>query len=116
MAEKTSKAAQAAPAPTQDATPIPAGRSQPGENVTGVVTTNPPRGVDEAPSDLLADEPAARALQEHVKGVIDEETAQGYRGANTDPTPNENYTLSGVGGDSPAPTPETVVTTPKSTS
>lgn len=101
--------AHATPA-TGDA-PVAAGRFQPGEQVSAPLTTNPPRGVDEAPSNLLADEPGARALQEAVRDKVEDETAKGYRGANTDPTPNYNYTLAGQG--EGAPTPETVVITPK---
>jgi hypothetical protein len=40
-----------------------------------------------------------------VQAQADEETEQGYRGATPDPTPNENYTVSGV--TSGKPTPET---------
>lgn len=39
--------------------------------------------------------------------VIGQETAQGFRGTEVDPTPNENYTVAGV--TSGAPTPETDV-------
>jgi hypothetical protein len=39
--------------------------------------------------------------------VIDQESAQGFRGVEVDPTPNENYTVAGV--TSGAPTPETDV-------
>lgn len=107
-----------AKAPTKTAAPAvapisPAGLQR-GEAPTAPLTTNPPRGVDEAPSDQIADEPAAATLQKHVQGVLDKETAQGYRG---DPgknrTPNSAYTLAGVGrGD---PNPETTVHTPSST-
>lgn len=103
----------ATPAATGDGV-VAAGRFQPGETVSAPLTTNPPRGVDEAPSNLLADEPGARALQEAVKEIVTKETEQGYRGANTDPTPNENYTLQGVGAEKP--TPETTVITPRSAS
>ena len=41
-----------------------------------------------------------------VQAKVDKETAQGFRGTEVDPTPNENYTVSGV--TSGAPTPETV--------
>lgn len=50
---------------------------------------------------VQADLPVASGPQE----VIDRETAQGFRGVEVDPTPNENYTLAGV--TSGAPTPET---------
>lgn len=95
---------------TKAAAPVQAGRSQPGEAVTAPLTNRPPRGVGEPPADVLADEPAARALQEAVNEVIHKETEQGFRGYNTDPTPNEAYTLRGVG--KGMPTPETTVVTP----
>jgi len=105
------------PASTPEAAPAVAPISpqflQRGEAATAPLTTNPPRGVDEPPSDAIADEPAAAALQKHVKDVLDKETAQGFRG---DPgknrTPNSAYTLAGVSrGDA---TPETTVHTPSS--
>lgn len=40
-----------------------------------------------------------------VQKKVDEETEQGFRGVEVDPTPNENYTVSGV--TSGKPTPET---------
>jgi hypothetical protein len=40
-----------------------------------------------------------------VQKRVDEETEQGFRGIETDPTPNENYTVQGV--TSGKPTPET---------
>lgn len=48
-----------------------------------------------------AQDPAAAQVQER----FDREAAQGFRGVEVDPTPNENYTVSGVTGG--APTPET---------
>lgn len=105
----TAKTETAAPA----VAPISPIGLQRGESPSAPLTTNPPRGVDEPPSDQIADEPAAAALQKHVQGVISKESAQGYRG---DPgknrTPNSAYTLQGVGrGDA---TPETTVHTPSS--
>ena len=97
---------------TGGVTPVMAGRGQAGEAAPAVITNRVPRGVDEPPSDLLAEEPGARALQEAVRDKIDAETEKGYRGVNTDPTPNYNYTLKGVGEN--LPTPETVVITPTS--
>jgi hypothetical protein len=83
------------------------------EKVTGMISTNPPRGVDELPSDHIADEPSAAATQSHVHKIIDEETARGYRGERkSKPVPNKNYTLAGV--NAGLPTPETVVHTPVS--
>jgi hypothetical protein len=94
-------------------TPINPGTLQQGENTSAPLTTRVPRGVNEPASDTIADEPAAADLQRHVKSVIDKEEAQGYRGdPNKNRTPNEAYTLRGVGrGD---PTPETTVYTPTS--
>lgn len=40
-----------------------------------------------------------------VQETVDQETEQGFRGIEVDPTPNENYTVAGV--TSGAPTPET---------
>lgn len=40
-----------------------------------------------------------------VQAKIDKENAQGFRGVEVDPTPNENYTVAGV--TKGAPTPET---------
>lgn len=53
-------------------------------------------------------EEAVQAAEEgnaNVQKLADAETEQGYRGAVSDPTPNENYTVAGV--TSGAPTPET---------
>lgn len=47
----------------------------------------------------------ADAGREQVQSRMDEYTEQGFRGVKVDPTPNENYTVSGV--TSGAPTPET---------
>lgn len=91
--------------------PVAPGRFQPGEQVTAPLTTNPPRGLDELPSDHVTDDPAGRSVQEQVNAVIKEETEKGYRGYDTDPTPNRNYTVAGQG--EGAPTPETVVVTPR---
>lgn len=51
---------------------------------------------------------AEKADQSNAGQVADnvaQETRQGFRGVEVDPTPNENYTLAGV--TSGAPTPET---------
>jgi hypothetical protein len=50
---------------------------------------------------VQADAGVAKGPQE----MIDRENAQGFRGVEVDPTPNENYTLQGV--TSGKPTPET---------
>lgn len=42
-----------------------------------------------------------------IQAKVDQEAAQGFRGIEVDPTPNENYTVKGVV--SAAPTPETDV-------
>lgn len=115
MAESQKAAPKAAPQTTReapaDATPVMAGRGQAGEAAPAVITNRVPRGVGEPPADLLAEEPGARALQDAVNKKVYAEVENGYRGVNTDPTPNENYTLKGVGAG--LPTPETVVITPK---
>lgn len=110
MAEAKTTPAKAS---TQDVAPVNPAYLQPGETVSAPLSTNPPRGVNEPPSDQIADEPAAAALQKHVQKVVDAETAQGYRGdPNKNRTPNSAYTLQGVGrGDA---NPETTVTTPTS--
>lgn len=91
--------------------PVAPGRFQPGEQVTAPLTTNPPRGLDELPSDALAEDAAGRDVQEQVNAVMQEEQEKGYRGYDTDPTPNRNYTLAGQA--EGADTPETVVITPR---
>lgn len=114
MAEATKpKSATTPSAVAPEQTPVSPAGLQRGENPSAPLTTRVPRGVDEAPSRQLADEPSARALQEHVHEVIAKEEAQGFRG---DPgknrTPNSAYTLAGVSrGDA---TPETTVYTPSS--
>ena len=108
MAEGTS-AKESKNAPSS--APVPAGRLQAGEATSATLTTKGARGVDELPANQVADEPGAAALQKAVQKTVDEEQKQGFRGANTDPTPNENYTVKGVLADKP--TPETVTYTPK---
>ena len=107
------KTTSAKPAGSADTTPISPGGLQQGERTSAPLTTRVPRGVNEPPSDTIADEPAAAALQKHVQDVILKEEAQGFRGdPDKNRTPNEAYTLRGVGrGD---PTPETTVYTPTS--
>jgi hypothetical protein len=46
-----------------------------------------------------------------VESRVEKELAQGFRGTEVDPTPNENYTVAGV--TSGAPTPETDVDSAK---
>jgi hypothetical protein len=48
---------------------------------------------------------AGGASLTEVQERVDQESAQGFRGTEVDPTPNENYTVKGV--TSGAPTPET---------
>lgn len=84
---------------------------QANEKSSAPLTTNPPRGVGEAPSNQIADEPAAADLQKHVQKTLDDEEARGFRGQKRgNAVPNENYTLRGVGRG--LPTPETTVYTP----
>lgn len=45
------------------------------------------------------------AGEAEVQDRVDQETEQGFRGTEADPTPNENYTVDGV--TSGKPTPET---------
>jgi hypothetical protein len=52
-----------------------------------------------------ADAVEADTSTAEVQKRMDEDTARGFRGVETDPTPNENYTIAGV--TSGAPTPET---------
>ena len=73
-------------------------------------SNNPPRGINELPADTVADDPAAGDLQRHIADKIAAENEAGHRGAKSDPTPRENYTLAGV--TSGAAVPETVVVTP----
>jgi hypothetical protein len=101
--------------PAADGTaPIQPGGLQLNEAVGAPITTNPPRGVNEPPSNQIADEEAAAGLQKHVQETIDSEEARGWRGARQrKAVPNSAYTLAGVSrGDA---TPETVVVTPRST-
>jgi hypothetical protein len=48
---------------------------------------------------------AGKASLTDIQAKADQETSQGFRGTEVDPTPNENYTVAGV--TSGAPTPET---------
>lgn len=43
------------------------------------------------------------AGQAEVQNTFDEANAQGFFGTETDPTPNENYTVAGVTADKPTP-------------
>lgn len=108
-----SKTTQTSDTPAAGSAPITAGSLQQGEVVNAQVTTNPPRGVGEAPANQVADEPGAAALQEFMQKRVDAEQAKGHRGTKMDPTPNKNYTLAGV--NKGLPTPETIVVTPAGT-
>lgn len=48
-----------------------------------------------------------KSFAKELQSTADRETAQGFRGVEVDPTPNENYTVAGV--TSGKPTPETNV-------
>lgn len=61
---------------------------------------NSPEG-QKAKADAAAADPSTAEAQ----AKANEENAQGFRGVEVDPTPNENYTVAGV--TSGAPTPET---------
>jgi hypothetical protein len=91
--------------------PIVAGRTQQGELNTAPVTTNPPRGVGEAPANQVADEPGAAALQKFMQDRVDAEQARGHRGTKMDKTDRSAYTLRGVGRGER--TPESTVVTPR---
>lgn len=51
-------------------------------------------------SDETITDPAPDA---EVQAKVDEETEQGFRGIEVDPTPNENYTVAGVTAGKPTP-------------
>ncbi len=89
-----------------------AGRNQIGEKLDYEVTTKSPRGVGEPAADALPEgEGGLREGAERVRSAIEAENERGYRGDVSDPTPNDNYTLKGVGAG--LPTPETTVYTPR---
>lgn len=44
-----------------------------------------------------------QAAEKQVQAAVDEETEQGFRGTQVDPTPNENYTVKGVTAGKPTP-------------
>jgi hypothetical protein len=96
MTEENKSAAKSAEKPT----------AAPQRRAQQVQTTNPPRQ-DLLAANAVADEPGAAALQNFVKEQSDRHAAQGHRGDKTDRTPNENYTVAGVGAG--LPTPETTV-------
>lgn len=47
--------------------------------------------------------PKKKSPEEQVQETVDKETDQGFHGVEVDPTPNENYTVSGVTSDKPVP-------------
>ncbi len=49
------------------------------------------------------DQKATDAAAKQVQEAVDQETEQGFRGVEVDPTPNENYTLKGVTAGKPTP-------------
>lgn len=62
----------------------------------------------EQPTDTVSTQQAEKGAERgsaEVQDKVDVETEQGFRGVETDPTPNENYTVQGV--TKGAPTPET---------
>lgn len=61
-------------------------------------TTTDPQAQDNADAGVTN-------VADKVQAKVDTETEQGFRGVEADPTPNENYTVSGV--TKGAPTPET---------
>ncbi len=62
-------------------------------------------------SETSAKKSQSTGFQAELQKKIDAENAQGFRGTEVDPTPNENYTVAGV--TSGAPTPETDTETAK---
>jgi hypothetical protein len=48
-------------------------------------------------------EKQAEVLEGVVQEKVDEETEKGYHGIDTDPTPNEHYTVAGVAAGKPTP-------------
>ncbi len=68
--------------------------------------TNQEPNEERASTDQPAEQPAEQdAANQRVQEIIDQETQQGFRGVEVDPTPNEAYTIRGV--TSRQPTPET---------
>jgi hypothetical protein len=70
--------------------------------VAGLKADDPRAEAQQDPKEALA---GAVAGNERVQAQVDAENAQGFRGLNPDPTPNENYTFGGVARG--LPTPET---------
>lgn len=64
-----------------------------------------PETSDEGRQAKAAAEKTDAKVTDQVQEVVDQETEQGFRGIEVDPTPNENYSVAGV--TSGAPTPET---------
>lgn len=59
---------------------------------------------DEAKSDQAkSDEAKVSDATDQVDAAVANETDQGLRGVEVDQTPNENYTVKGVGADKPTP-------------
>lgn len=52
---------------------------------------------------MAARKDATEKAAEQVQEAVDRETEQGFRGVEVDPTPNENYTVSGVTAGKPTP-------------
>jgi hypothetical protein len=63
---------------------------------------DPSETTEAAPTDGGGDGDAG---QKQAQSAMDQEQAQGFRGAKVDPTPDEHYTMAGV--TSGKPTPET---------
>jgi hypothetical protein len=88
------------------------GRHQIGEKIDAAeLTTRVPRGVGEAPADAKAEHAGVRLTQETVEKQVNADSERGYRGESVSAEINDAYTLKGV--TSGAPTPETVVYTPR---
>lgn len=53
---------------------------------------------------MSEDKPKSKPAGDHaVQAQVDKEEEQGFRGVEVDPTPNENYTVSGVTSSKPVP-------------
>lgn len=66
------------------------------------MTSNEPAAPAEQKS-VKAETKATEAATEEVQSRVDEETERGFRGVEVDPTPNEHYTVAGVGAGLPTP-------------
>lgn len=52
---------------------------------------------------MAAKRDSNKGVEDQVQAAVDEETEQGFRGTEVDPTPNENYTAAGSAAGKPTP-------------